>query len=49
MFIKVKQFGAGKPILFGQTMVRTPFSVVLKGEDVLPNIDARKLVPEGSS
>lgn len=48
MFLKVTSYDNGKPILFGLHCMRTPFSVSLKGVDVLPNLDSKKLVSEGS-
>lgn len=48
MFLKVKEYDNGKPIIFGLNAMRTPFSVAVKAIDLEANADARKVVPEGS-
>lgn len=48
MFLKVKEYDNGKPILFGLNAMRTPFSVAVKAADLENAADYRKVVPEGS-
>lgn len=48
MFLKVKEYDNGKPIIFGLNAMRTPYSVAVKATDVLTSFDSRKVVPEGS-
>jgi hypothetical protein len=48
MYIKIEDYQHGKPILFGQNTVRTPYSVQMVGTDVRPDSKAHLTVPEGS-
>lgn len=48
MYLKVKSYDNGKPILFGLNCMRTPFSVAVKAVDVSADTDAKKNVTEGS-
>ncbi|MGL5923669.1 hypothetical protein [Chroococcidiopsis sp.] len=48
MYLKIKDFDNGKPILYGQNQTRTPFGVNLSDRDILPDLKGRKSVPEGS-
>ena len=48
MYLKVKEYDNGKPIIFGLNAMRTPFSVAVKALDIAPTAEAKKLVPEGS-
>lgn len=48
MFLKIKEYDNGKPIIFGLNAMRTPYSVAVKASDLTSNAEARKVVPEGS-
>ena len=48
MYIKIEDYSHGRPILFGQNSVRTPFSVQMVGTDVRPDSSGKQSVPEGS-
>lgn len=48
MYLKTESYLGGKPILFGQTASRTPYSVAVKASDILPDANGKRLVPEGS-
>ena len=47
-YLKVKAYDTGKPILFGLNCMRSPFSVGIKAADILPDIDGKKNITEGS-
>lgn len=47
MYLKVKEYDNGKPIIFGLNAMRTPFSVAVKALDIAPTAEAKKLVPAG--
>jgi hypothetical protein len=48
MYLKVKDFENGKPILYGQNQSRTPFGVNLRDQDVQFDAKGHRTVPEGS-
>lgn len=48
MWLKIKEYYNGKPILFGQNSVRTPYGVTMTDANVLANSEGKKLIPEGS-
>lgn len=47
MWLKIKEYTHVKPILYGQNVVRTPFGVNIREQDVLSDINSKKAIPEG--
>lgn len=48
MYLTVKKYDNGKPILYGLNSMRAPFGASIASADVQPDIDGQKSVPEGS-
>lgn len=48
MYLSVKKFEGGKPIVFGLNTMRTPYGVVLKASLLQADSEGRKTSPEGS-
>lgn len=47
MYLRVKEFTGSKPILYGQTSVRTPYGCTITEGDILPDALGKKTIPEG--
>lgn len=48
MYLTVKKYDNGKPILYGLNSMRAPFGASVKSADLQADIDGQKTVPEGS-
>jgi hypothetical protein len=48
MYLTVKKYDNGKPILYGLNSMRAPFGASIKAADLQADIDGQKTVPEGS-
>ncbi len=47
MYLKVKEYGNGKPILYGLNSMRAPFGCMMRATDIQPDANGKKAVTEG--